>query len=97
MILVATLLYVVVLLFFVALLVRIVFDIVQMAARSWRPQGLALIAAEVVYSVTDPPLRGLRRRIPPLRIGPIALDLAFLIVMFLTWILLQVLGGIASQ
>lgn len=92
----ATLLYVVVLLFFVALLVRIVFDIVQMAARSWRPRGLALIAADVVYSVTDPPLRALRRRIPPLRIGPIALDLAFLIVMILTWILLQVLGGLAS-
>lgn len=93
---VATVLYLVVLLFFVALLVRIVFDVVQMAARSWRPRGLALVAAEAVYSVTDPPLRALRRRIPPLRIGPVAFDVAFLIVMFVTWILMWILGGMAA-
>ncbi|WP_454300667.1 YggT family protein [Salana multivorans] len=94
--LVATVLYVVVLLFFVALLVRMVFDVVQMAARSWRPRGIALVAAEAVYSATDPPLRALRRRIPPLRLGPIALDVAFLVVMIVTWILMWILGGLAA-
>ena len=95
MTLVATILYVVVLLFVVALLVRIVFDVVQMAARQWRPHGVALLAAEAVYSVTDPPLRALRRRIPPLRFGGIALDLAFLLLMFGSWIALWFLGVLA--
>lgn len=93
---IATCLYVVVLLFVVALLVRVVFDVVQMAARQWRPQGLALVAAEVVYTTTDPPLKALRRRIPPLRFGGMALDLAFLLVMVTAWILLWILQVLAS-
>jgi len=93
---VATVAYVVVLLFFVSLLVRVVFDVVQMAARSWRPRGIALVAAEAVYTVTDPPLLALRRRIPPLRVGPMAFDFAFLIVMLVTWVLLMVLGANAA-
>ncbi|ROR93836.1 YggT family protein [Salana multivorans] len=93
---VATVAYVVVLLFFVSLLVRVVFDVVQMAARSWRPRGIALVAAEAVYTVTDPPLLALRRRIPPLRVGPMAFDVAFLIVMLVTWVLLMVLGANAA-
>lgn len=93
---VATVAYVVVLLFFVSLLVRVVFDVVQMAARSWRPRGIALVAAEAVYTVTDPPLLALRRRIPPLRVGPMTFDVAFLIVMLVTWVLLMVLGANAA-
>ncbi|WP_370445296.1 MULTISPECIES: YggT family protein [Miniimonas] len=95
--LLATIAYVVVLLFVVALLVRVVYDVVQMVAREWRPRGLALVAAEAVYTTTDPPLRLVRRWVPPLRLGAVALDLAFLIVMFVAWILLQVLGVLATR
>ncbi|HCX83903.1 MAG TPA: YggT family protein [Micrococcales bacterium] len=97
MTLLATIAYVVVLLFVVALLVRVVYDVVQMVAREWRPRGLALVAAEAVYTTTDPPLRLVRRWVPPLRLGAVALDLAFLIVMFVAWILLQVLGVLATR
>ena len=86
---VLTIAYIIVLLFVVALLVRVVFDVVQMMAREWRPQGLALLAAEAVYSTTDPPLKLVRRVLPPVRIGGVALDLAFLVVMFAAWILLS--------
>ena len=89
MTLVLTIAYIIVLLFVVALLVRVVFDVVQMMAREWRPQGLALLAAEAVYSTTDPPLKLVRRVLPPVRIGGVALDLAFLVVMFAAWILLS--------
>lgn len=95
--LLATIAYVVVLLFVVALLVRVVYDVVQMVAREWRPRGLALVAAEAVYTTTDPPLRLVRRWVPPLRLGAVALDLAFLIVMSVAWILLQVLGVLATR
>ncbi|GAA3316521.1 MULTISPECIES: YggT family protein [Arthrobacter] len=74
------LLYIALLLFLVTLVIRLVFDLVQMFARQWRPRGAALVAAHVVYSVTDPPLKRIRRLIPPLQLGGVSLDLAFLIV-----------------
>ncbi|MCZ9883862.1 MULTISPECIES: YggT family protein [unclassified Arthrobacter] len=74
------LLYIALLLFLVTLIIRLVYDLVQMFARQWRPRGAALVAAHVVYSVTDPPLRRIRRLIPPLQLGGVSLDLAFLIV-----------------
>jgi YggT family protein len=73
-------LYIALLLFLVTLIIRLVFDLVQMFARQWRPRGAALVAAHVVYSVTDPPLKRIRRLIPPLQLGGVSLDLAFLIV-----------------
>ncbi len=67
-------------LFLVLLIIRLVLDYVQMFARSWRPTGLLLVVAEVVYTITDPPLRALRKVIPPLRLGSISLDLSFLVL-----------------
>jgi YggT family protein len=70
-------------LFFVLLIGRLVLDYIQMFARSWRPHGPVLVIAEVVYTITDPPLKLLRRFIPPLRIGGVALDLSFLVLIIL--------------
>jgi YggT family protein len=89
---VAQILYLILWLFFVALLVRLVFDFVQMFARSWEPKGIALVLLEAVYTVTDPPLRALRRIIPPLRLGSIALDLGFLVLIIAVQIALSVVG-----
>ncbi len=83
------LLHLVILLFYVALIIRLIFDFVQMFARDWQPRGLALVGAEAVYSVTDPPLRALRRLIPPLRLGGLQFDLAFLVLFLLCSILLS--------
>jgi YggT family protein len=89
------LVYVVLLLFLICLIVRLVFDWVQVFARDWKPRGVVLVLAEAVYTVTDPPLRALRRLIPPLTLGSIRLDLAFLVLFLGTSILLQVFGGLA--
>ncbi len=76
---------------FIALLwVRFVVDWVQVFARSWSPTGPLLVLLEVVYSVTDPPIKALRRVIPPLRLGAVALDLSFILVMISAYVLLQV-------
>lgn len=75
--------------FLVLLWVRFVVDWVQVFARSWRPSGPLLIVLEVVYSVTDPPIKALRRIIPPLRLGAVALDISFLLVLIITYVLLQ--------
>jgi len=89
--------YLLLLLFVVTMLIRLVFDWVQVFARDWKPRGIALVVAEAVYTVTDPPLRWLRRRIRPIRIGGVALDLAFLIVMFACSIGLAVLSSLIAR
>ena len=70
-------------LFFILLIGRLILDYVQMFARSWRPKGPLLVVAEAIYTVTDPPLRALRKVIPPLKLGSISLDLSFLVLVVL--------------
>jgi len=79
-------------LFFILLIARLVLDYVQMFARSWRPRGPMLVVAEVVYTVTDPPLRALRKVIPPLRLGSVSLDLSFLVLVVLVNIAIWLAG-----
>ncbi|MBL0886762.1 YggT family protein [Myceligenerans indicum] len=81
--------------FLLLLIGRLIFDWVQYFARDWRPSGVALVLAEAIYTVTDPPLRALRRIIPPLRLGSVQLDLAFMVLFFLVVIARQIVGGLA--
>jgi YggT family protein len=73
-------------LFLLLLIARLVMEYVLMFARSYEPRGMVVVMLEVVYSVTDPPLKFLRRFIPPLRLGGIALDLSFLVLFVLVQI-----------
>ncbi|MEY4714381.1 MAG: hypothetical protein RIQ37_711 [Actinomycetota bacterium] len=74
------LLYWVVQLYFYALLGRFISDLVMSFNPSWRPRGLLLPILDMIYTITDPPLKFVRRFVPPLRLGPVALDLAWTIV-----------------
>ena len=77
---------------FIALLwVRFVVDWVQVFARRWSPSGVLLVVLEGVYTITDPPIKALRKVIPPLRLGSIMLDLSFLLVMLGAYLLLVVI------
>jgi len=89
--LVRAVLHLAVLVFFLILLVRMVLDWVQVFARTWRPTSVALVVAEATYTVTDPPLRLLRRFLPPLRLGPVQLDLAFTVLFLICIVLLSVI------
>jgi len=80
-------------LYLLVLIARLVFDIAQMLARDWQPKGFLLIVAEIIYTLTDPPLRALRKVIPPLRLGQIQFDLAFLVL----FIGLQVIIAIVAR
>ncbi len=82
--------------FWLLLLARLVFDLVQAFARDWRPRGPLLILLEIIYTITDPPLKLLRRVIPPLRLGQVQLDLAFLILLIATNILISVVRSLAA-
>ncbi len=87
---VAQVLNALILIFVLILLVRLILDWVPLFNREWHPKGAGLVFAEIVYTVTDPPIKLLRRVIPPLRVGAIAIDFAFAITMLLCFVLLSV-------
>jgi YggT family protein len=76
--------------YLVILIGRMIFGWVQVFARDWRPTGIVLVLAEAIFTVTDPPLKFLRRFIPPLRLGAVALDLSFMVLFIVVLILLEV-------
>ena len=76
--------------YLVILIGRMIFGWVQVFARDWRPTGIMLVLAEAIFTVTDPPLKFLRRFIPPLRLGMVALDLSFMVLFIVVLILLEV-------
>lgn len=88
-------LYLALLIYVVILLLRLVFDWIQVFARDWRPRGVTLVVAEAAYTLTDPPLRALRRLIPPLRLGGVQLDLGFLVLMLACTFALRIVGALA--
>jgi YggT family protein len=76
--------------YLVILVGRMIFGWIQVFAREWRPTGFVLVLAEAIFTVTDPPLKFLRRFIPPLRLGMVALDLSFMVLFIVVLILLEV-------
>ena len=83
----------VLLVFLILLFARFVVDWVMVLARSWRPSGLVAAGLEVVYSTTDPPLKAVRRVIPPLNLGTIRLDLGVMVLL----IAVVILRGITTS
>jgi YggT family protein len=90
---VASIVYLVLWLFIALLFVRFIVDWVQVFARSWSPKGPILVLLEIVYTITDPPILFFRRFIPPLRLGSVALDLSFMIVLIICYLLLSITGS----
>ncbi|MGI5202740.1 YggT family protein [Spirillospora sp. CA-108201] len=81
-------------LFLLFLIGRLVLEVLQSFARQWKPTGVVLVIAEVTYTVTDPPLKLLRRFIPPIRLGNVALDLSFTVLILVVWVLVVFVGSI---
>jgi YggT family protein len=75
--------------YLVILLGRLILSWIQTFSRSWRPTGVVLVIAEVVFTATDPPLRLLRRFIPTVRLGTVALDLSFMVLFFVVIFAMQ--------
>jgi YggT family protein len=64
-------------LYFYALIGRLILDLLMSVNPSFRPKGLLLPVAEIIFTLTDPPLRFLRQYIKPVRMGAISLDFAW--------------------
>ncbi|GAA2517229.1 YggT family protein [Pilimelia columellifera subsp. columellifera] len=88
---VSQVLYLVIYVFFLVLLGRFVLEAVLQYGRRWQPGRGASAGMEAVWSVTDPPLRALRRVIPPLRVGTVSFDLASLVLLVILFVLMNLL------
>jgi YggT family protein len=85
----------VLLVFLILLFARFVVDWVMVLARGWRPHGLVAAGLEVVYATTDPPLKALRRVIPPLNLGSVRLDLGFMVLLIVVLFLRNFTASLA--
>ena len=74
--------------FLLFLIGRLILEVLQSFARQWRPTGVVLVIAEATYTITDPPLKLLRRFIPPIRLGNVALDLSFTFLILVVWVMI---------
>jgi YggT family protein len=79
--------------YFFVLIGRFIVDLVLSLNASWRPKGLLVVLVESIYTVTDPPLKAIRRVVPTLRLGPVQIDLAWT-VLFIAVVFVQ--GIVAS-
>ena len=87
----------VLLVFYLLIIARLIVETTRSFARSWRPVGATAIGLEVVFVVTDPPMKALRRVIPPLRLGGISLDISVWVLLLIVWILRIFVDSMAAS
>nr|WP_092779150.1 MULTISPECIES: YggT family protein [Actinokineospora] len=75
--------------FWLLLTARVVVELVRTFARDWRPAGGVAVTLETIYTVTDPPVRLVRRLIPTIRIGGVGLDLSIMVLLLVVFILMR--------
>ena len=89
---VAAVIYFALFVFWLLLIGRIIVEFIRSFARDWHPTGIVVVILEAIFTVTDPPVKLLRRLIPPLSLGGIRLDLSIMVLLFIVFILMQVVG-----
>jgi len=93
-VLVLTIVYYVLFAFWLLLIARIVTETVRSFAREWQPSGAIAVGLEAVFTVTDPPVRGLRRVIPSIPIGGARLDISIMVLLLAVFILMSYLAAV---
>jgi len=78
-------------LFMLTMWARFILDLVVVFVRGWRPTGIGLVLSEFVFTITDPPIKAVRKVVPMIRIGNGAIDLSWMLVMLACIILTSVL------
>lgn len=81
--------------FWLLLIARVVVEWIRSFSRDWRPTGVTVVILEIIMSLTDPPVKLLRRLIPPITIGAVRLDLSILVLLLIAFIGMQLAFGAA--
>lgn len=90
---IGTILRIILRIYILVLWARFILDWITVLNRRFRPRGPLAVAVELVYSVTDPPIKMFRRLLPPIRLGQVSLDLGWMLALLSCWILLAIIPG----
>ncbi|KQH77103.1 MULTISPECIES: YggT family protein [Mycobacterium] len=82
--------------FWLLLIARVVIEWIRSFSRDWRPTGVTVVILEIIMSVTDPPVKLLRRLIPQITIGAVRLDLSILVLLLVAFIGMQLAFSAAA-
>jgi YggT family protein len=93
---IALILYWAFVVYFYVLVGRFIIDLVRSLNPAWRPKGLILILAELAFTVTEPPLKFLRRFIKPIRFGMLSFDLAWTVLFIVVIVLRDVVRSLIA-
>ena len=89
-------LYYILFFFWLLLIGRIIVEFIRSFARDWRPTGVLVVLLEFLFTVTDPPVKLLRRIIPPISLGGLRLDLSIMVLLFVVFILMSIVQRLAQ-
>jgi YggT family protein len=82
--------------FWLLLIARVVVEFIRSFSRDWHPRGLTVVVLEAILTVTDPPVKLLRRLIPQLTIGAVRLDLSIMVLLLVVFIGMQLAYNAAA-
>lgn len=80
--------------FVICMWIRFLVDLIRTLRRDWRPRGFLLVLFSIVIAITDPPLKFVRRFIRPVRLGAVAIDFAWTVVLLAAVILMYIVSSI---
>ena len=83
-------------LFWLLLIARIVVEFIRSFSRDWHPRGITVVILETIMTLTDPPVKLLRRIIPQLTIGAVRLDFSIMVLLLLAFIGMQLAFNAAA-
>ncbi|MDN5759930.1 MAG: YggT family protein [Tomitella sp.] len=84
--------YVLLYIFWFCLIGRVIVEFIRSFARDWHPKGFLVMVLELLFTITDPPVKLLRKLIPPVRLGQVRLDLSILVLMLILFVLIGIVG-----
>ena len=82
--------------FWLLLIARVVVEFIRSFSRDWRPKGFTVVILEVILTLTDPPVKLLRRIIPELTIGAVRFNLASMVLLLAAFVGMQLALGAAA-
>lgn len=92
--LIGTILLIMLRIYSLMLIARLITEMIQSFSKHFRPPRWYAVAMEPVFVSTDPPVKALRRLIPPLQTGGVGIDVS-VIVLFIILAVLQAIVKVA--
>lgn len=88
--LIGTILLLILRIYSLMLIARLITEMIQSFSKQFRPPRWYAVVMEPIFVATDPPVKALRRLIPPLQTGGVGIDVS-VIVLFIILAVLQLI------